>query len=308
MDHPRRISLFNQLAKPLQIGKQPLFVAGHGRGGTTWIGNVLAQTPGAIYYHEPCQPKTEWGGSFATWFKYVAAHESSSELQAYLDPVFNGLITERSTRFAQKMSIRRFFPGYQLVIKEVAALMCLEWINTRYNPRMLIITRHPCGVANSEFNKKTPTQQSIDAILGQEKLIADHLLPYVDLIKKAKQPLEVYGVIWGARHRVAFNQIARNPDWHVASYEDLALNPIEAFKSLYKDLGLKWHNNVAKYIANTTSGHEAGTYKIQRDTAKTFNRWRQQLSQKEVDQVRRFVEPFELPIYCNDTGWNLLSN
>lgn len=296
---------YNAVAKSLQIGAQPIFVVGHGRSGTTWIANVLAQASGAIYYHEPCRPRREFGGGINTWFKYLRPSTPDREFEAYLDPAFKGLILERGPRFSLRVCLRRLLPGYQIIVKEVAAMMSTEWVWDRYEPKILVITRHPCGVCASEHNKRTPTTESVRAILDNEQLVEAHLGDYVELLKSAREPYEIYGAVWGARHRVLYDQYKRNPSWKVASYEQVARDPVKGFKALYAQFDLRWSKRVESFLSQTTTSHVEGLYEIKRYTARTYNRWKEIMEQKEVDQVRAFVQPFGLPIYNKMEDWDV---
>ncbi|MGD8307147.1 MAG: hypothetical protein PVF17_10875, partial [Ignavibacteria bacterium] len=140
--------LLNPLLSPFRVRNKPIFITGHGRSGTTWIGDTFKQAPGALYYVEPCNPKVVKTGNYSHWFRYVPADSNDSYFESCLDPAFKGLIAAGSTWL--KQPYRRFLTGKRVIIKEVAALLLLEWVYKRYQPDVLFVFRHPCAVALSE--------------------------------------------------------------------------------------------------------------------------------------------------------------
>jgi len=295
---------FNFAASRLTFGRKPILIVGHGRSGTSWVGSVFAQSPGALYYHEPCQPRGNSVDGFSKWFKYVPPTEGDAELQACLRPVFAGLIPPWGRPLPRdKVLLRRLLPGFQVIVKEVATLMCVGWIYNHFQPRILLVVRHPCGVALSESRKNTPTTEAMHEILQQPKLIQNHLEPYLAVFEEAKQPFEMLGTIWGARHRVVADQLAGHPEWVIVTYEALCEQPYQTFARLFHELDLRWTSTVEDFITATTTQHKPGTYSVYRVAREQAYKWRSALSKFEIEQVRRFVEPFQLPFYNQPSDW-----
>ena len=293
----------NYILSPLQMGSKAIFITGHGRSGTTWIGNTFKQAPDVLYYGEPCNPKVVEEGEYSHWFRYIRPNESDHYFESYLDSAFKGLITYGS--YWLMKPYRRFLPGYRIVIKEVASLLLLEWVYKRYHTDVLFVLRHPCDVALSEKNKNTSIDKPKKEILKQSNLIKDHLSPYVDIIQKAKTPFEIYGVLWGARNRVIADLIQKYPEWKIVFYEDLCNNPVDSFRDLFDHFGLTWTSKVQKYINRTTVEKKPGRFSIYRITKNQANKWKRKMNENEIDQIRSFVEPFNLPFYNLDSDWSL---
>jgi hypothetical protein len=295
------IKVLNYILSHLQMGKKPIFIVGHGRSGTTWVGDTFKQAPGAICYHEPCNPKVVKEGDHSHWFRYARPDKGDPYFEACLDNAFKGLLTNR--RYLLKQFYRRFFPGYRVVVKGVAPLMSLEWVYKRFKPEILFIIRHPCAVALSEINKNTPVERVIDEILKQPDLIEDHLKAYVPVLEKAKTPYEIYGAVWAARNRVIADLIPKYPEWKIAYYEDLCIDPGRSFRDLFDHFNLDWTDKVQKYINRSTNKEKPGAFSTYRVTKNQINKWKKKLTPDEINQVRNFVEPFNLPFYNMDSDW-----
>lgn len=285
------------------MGRRTIFITGHGRSGTTWVGNTLRQASGALYYNEPCNP-TARAGDYSAWFRYVRPNGNDLFFEMYLDAAFKGLISDGGGAWLRQRAYRRLLPGYRVVIKEVASFMSLEWIYKRHQPEVLIIIRHPCGVALSERNQGTPVDRPIKEMLEQTALVKDHLEPYISVMKKAKTPFEIYGAIWGARNRVLADLLPHYPQWKILFYEEICEDPMNCFHELFDHFGLRWSQRVQNFINRSTTEERPGLYAIHRVSLKQINKWKGEMKYSEIDQVRSFVEPFNLPFYNAESDWS----
>jgi hypothetical protein len=293
----------NFILSHVQMGNKPIFITGHGRSGNSWIGTTFKQATGILYYDEPYNPTAIKGGDYSYWFRYIRPDGSDPYFENCLDRAFKGLITYG--RSWLKQPHRRFLPGYRVVITEVAPLMLLEWVYKRYQPDILYVLRHPCAIALSARNKNTKLERPIKEILKQPELVKDHLNPYLTIMEKAKKPFEIYGALWGARNRVIADLIPKYPEWRTVFYEDLCNDPEARFRELFDNFNLKWTAKVQKYISQSTTKEKPGTYDTYRITKKQNDKWKREMTMDEIDQVRSFVEPFNLPFYNSESDWSL---
>jgi len=282
---------------------KPIMIAGHGRSGTTWIGSVFAQAPKVIYYNEPCNPIYNNKGDYSIWFKYLRANDYFKYYESCLDPAFEGNISSFGDVWIRKNPFRRLSKDFRVVIKDVASYISLEWIYHRYHPYILIILRHPCAVALSEINNRTPIHNAINELIKQNSLVNDHLAPYLEIMKKAKKPFEIYATIWAARNRVIANLIREYKEWNLVFYEDFCEKPQNRFYKTFEEINLKWTNNVEKYIMKTTRYIKKGTYTTYRVSQDQIHKWKRNMDQSQINQVIEFVEPFNLPFYNDFSEW-----
>ena len=298
------IKAMNYILSHLQIKNRPIYITNHGRSGTSWIGTILGKAPGILFYNEPCNPKVVKGGEFSHWFRYVRPDGSDSYFESCLDHSFKGLIKYKRGWWLTE-PYRRFLPGSRVLVKEVAALMSLEWVYKRYQPEVLFVLRHPCAVALSEMNKINREEKPIIEILKQPSLMDDHLNPYLTVLEKAKTPYEIFGALWGARNRVITNLIPKYPEWKIVFYEDFINDPFTCFRELFDHFKLTWTAKVEKYITQTTTIDKPGIATTHRVLKDQINKWKRKMTPAEVEQVRTFVVPFNLPYYNLESDWSL---
>jgi len=298
------IKAINYILSHLQIKNSPIYITNHGRSGTSWIGTILGKAPGILYYGEPCNPKVVKGGEFSHWFRYVRPDGSDPYFESCLDHSFKGLIKYKRGWWLTE-PYRRFLPGSRVVVKEVAAVMSLEWVYKRYHPEVLFVLRHPCAIALSEMNKINREEKPIIEILKQSSLMEDHLNPYLTVLEKAKTPYEIFGALWGARNRVITDLMPKYPEWKIVFYEDFTDDPFKCFRELFDHFNLTWTAKVEKYIHQTTTIDKPGLSTTHRVLKDQRNKWKRKMTSSEIEQVRTFVEPFNLPFYNLESDWSL---
>jgi hypothetical protein len=288
-----------------QVGARPALIVGHGRSGTTWVGNVAARARRVLYYFEPAAPNISGTGSLETWFHYIPPGHPDPEFEAIFDPVFRGL--PPTGRRWRRAPIHRLIPGYRLVVKEVAALLSTAWLAERYQPNVVVIVRHPCPTILSELRRDVPAEASRSALLARTGLLRDHLEKYREHIERAQTDLEVFAAIWAARYRVIADQLDDFPQWKIVHYEALCDDPIGGFKAIFSHLGLAWDAKVARYVARSSTSNDEGTYSGIRVSRERVDAWKREMTPDRVERVRDVIAPFVLPFYTDPQDWQTYS-
>jgi hypothetical protein len=288
--------------------EKPLFIVGHGRSGTTWVGRTFSRHPLVLYYNEPCHFGHESkDGLYSNFMTYVRTNEDAGLFKRHLDTAMSGRLLWKSAEWARQRGkvLRRLSGPYRIVIKEVASLMSLEWVRRQYAPEFLVLYRHPCSIALSEVERGIDGAYSRDKLLGLTALFADHLHPYEAVIRKARRPYELFGAIYGARNRILANFVERHGIDAVFLYENLCTSPSDRFRELFERYGLDLPADVASYIAKHTTTEEPGEYNTTKDSLAHMEKWKRILTQEEAFQVRDFVLPFGLPYYDDPADYLL---
>src|SRR5262245_34017377 len=156
--------------------KQPIFVAGLPRSGTTWIASVLGGTAGTAYFHEPFNYRNvPESAPFA--MRYLRADDPAPEFAAYCQRCFSGRQRHRAVTSRQPKWRRRLpFSFGRILIKDVHSLFALDWIDQRFGPRIVVVLRHPMAFADSWFRMAGgKSEEVIDRLLSQTALLEDFL-------------------------------------------------------------------------------------------------------------------------------------
>ena len=259
-----------------------VMVAGTARSGTTWLAEIIAsQRPCRIMF-EPFHSQLVSEFKAFHYFHYMRPAEPDPELLTYCRRIFTGDIRHKWI----DRQVEHLFPQYRL-IKEIRANLFLKWLNDTFpEVPLLFLVRHPCAVVSSRLQLGWATDTDIDSFISQPTLVEDFLFAKMDVIHGAKTAAEKHAVIWCIHHLVPFQQF-QSADLPIVFYEDLCLQPeLEIPKifglinqtfdqSIYQRLSVRSLTS----IANRPSG---------------IDRWKQDLTFKQIDEVLRIVDAFGL--------------
>jgi hypothetical protein len=116
------------------------------------------------------------------------------------------------------------------------------------------------------------------------KLIKDFLEPYHSKIAELQSDLELAGLQVGIFHYIL-------KKWHetfrflLVKHEDLCLQPVKNFQSLYQNLNIPWSMMIENFL---NSQNKSGTgYTIERDLTTVNNKWKERLTKNEIEEIKR---------------------
>lgn len=298
----------------------PILVTGTHRSGTTWVGRMLCLDAQMHYVHEPFNvfyPNDEVGVKLSTW--YLQAEHAEPSVQAELQQAFSRLIDATPVQRAQQACA---FAGYdwktparfakhwwreqtaptRMLFKDPIALLSADWLHQQFDAQVVCMIRNPLAFVASL--KQAGWGFVFSDLLKQEELMCGSLADYRPAVERAaKQPgdivaeqpehfLEQACLVWNMLHAVIKyyqQQYTDNPNWCFIRHEDLSMQPIEQFKSLYRQLNLAWTDQVANAIHASSSSQnkaDAGTTKFTaRDAAAALDNWKKRLTSEEQQYV-----------------------
>ena len=85
-------------------------------------------------------------------------------------------------------------------------------------------------------------------------------------------------------------------------YKHLCENPLSVFKELYDFAELEWNDSVERKIRKRIHPEEINTdpFSIYRDTAREAKKWKKQIPEEKIAEVKNAWLSFDLPYYQND--------
>lgn len=246
------------------------------RSGSTWAGTILGTSPAAAYLNEPINWSYRPSQSKSTIFDVDpdapprSYHDAGQN--AFLGwPHFGPSVVRDPWQW--RVTARS---SKRVVIKEVNPL-AMRWMIKRFSPKIVILLRHPAGVAASfhrlnwmaSLNRFSPGDGDIWFRLGdfQGRVLAR-----------------------------TQEQIMDYPDVDVVHYEDLCRDPVERFRSLFDLAGLEWSVQTEQAIRRSAmlvrDGASPGA--LIRDSRTQADRWRKDLTDEQASAVMRGFEQHEV--------------
>jgi hypothetical protein len=294
----------NTVAKGLLVSrKPPIFVVGLPRSGTTWVASVLNTAQSIKYFHEPFNfhelfNRTKAAGALKYCMTYLTAETEDPEFKQQCRDAFAGRIPGESVRGMLAGLYRRYprLPG-RTIIKDVCTCMALESIHRIVAPKIVIVIRHPCGVAASWHRLKYNVDRDLKAVLDQPLLLNSFLGRFENTLARADGFWQKMGALWGATYYVLLQQCKIHPDWILLEHEALCRDAPMNFRRLFNALDLGWTSWTDRWLASSTGTNIPGPYSNRRVSEDEPDKWRRQLSHEQADQVLQFVRPFKIPFY-----------
>ena len=301
----------------------PILVTGAHRSGTTWVGRMLASNPQTAYISEPLNVlhrRGVYGAEVSRWYTYITAENEGEYLPAFRElldyryHIFKELASLRSRKDLLRMGrdLAIFTNGkirdQRALLKDPFAVFSTPWFMQKLNCRVVITVRHPAGFASSLKRLNWPFD--FHDLLGQPMLMRDHLeRDRTDM--EAMQPGDILGqsaLLWRMIYRSV--HAARNlvPGLMIVRHEDLSLDPVAGYKSLYESLGLNFTGQVRDTILNSSSSENPAelsrkkVHSVKLDSRANLDNWKKRLSADEITRIRRLTGDVS-PLFYSDTEW-----
>ena len=284
-----------------------ILLASSGRSGSTWLGDMLAATPGTQQIFEPLDPRNSaryralmaWPeGLTPSAFRrqYLRPHEEAPAWAAFWEEVLRGRVRTYLTDYT-----RTSFLPKRFLVKVIRANMMLGFVMDRFEPRMVFLMRHPAAVVNSMFYRvKAAWPADVRDLLKQEALVEDYLRPWVGELERVSDPLEALAVWWAVENRVALDQLATRGHYRMF-YEWLALHPQEEMGRLLAWLGMPADAVPEALLFRFSRMTSVRQRTIQEaDMMQRLAAWQRELSAREQEVVLRWAERLGVNAYGND--------
>jgi len=292
-------------------------VVGPGRSGTSWVAATLGSTPGAAFLLEPDNPgrfayalhaavglgsapilapgddgppalRRLWDAAFGAPVRYApgqhrlatrlydrAGQEERWRAQQVDDPRLSVRL-----RVSGALAVPRNLPvgTRHRVVKSIRSHYMLGWLTENWDPSVVVCLRHPLDVVASrlEMGYPIPPRTATRATSAE----AGHRFGVE--VPPSDDPVEFAAWSVGVQLSVYDEELAANPEYHLADHEALCRDPVGGFRTLAADVGLEWTvDDEARIVASNRPGSGYALHRVASDLP---DAWRRRLS---VDDARR---------------------
>jgi hypothetical protein len=287
----------------------PILVTGSHRSGTTWVGRMLALSPGVGYVQEPFFPR-RWPGWLRAplphVYQYICPENEDrfapliEDMLAYRYP-FRNLLRVRTARQAFQMAEEVPFSlwyrlrGARPLLKDPMALMSAEWLAERFGADVVVMVRHPAAFAGSLKRLNWPRFEFRDWA-EQPLFLRDLGGPYEGQIRAftARRPdlIDEAILLWNVIHHVIRGYRERHAEWSFVRHEDLSEEPVKGFRALCERLDLRWDPVAEAAVVRFSTDEGRGEVPthlhrtVRRDSRATRWTWLGRLTPEEQERIR----------------------
>jgi hypothetical protein len=196
--------------------------------------------------------------------------------------------------------------GQRALIKDPFAVFSTPWLAKQLHCKVVITVRHPGGFVGSL--KRLGWNFDFGNFLNQPLFMRDHLegeraamesMPKDDIVGQA-------ALLWKIIYRFVHSTRSGFPQFHIVRHEDLSLDPIGGYQTLYKSLGLDFTDKVKDIIQNSSSSENPAklaknkTHSVKLDSRANLDNWKKILSPEEITRVRTITEGVSESFYSEE--------
>jgi hypothetical protein len=303
--------------------KQTILVTGAHRSGTTWVGRMLSADHSTAYVSEPLNVLHRRGvyrAEVGLWYQYITEENETKYL-----PAFQQLLNFRYHLFSEIGSLRSQkdflrmgrdlsvfmkgkLRGQRALLKDPFAVFSTPWFAQKLNCQVVVTVRHPGGFASSLKRLNWPFD--FRNLLDQPMLMRDHLeSDRADMeAMKADDIVGQSALLWRMIYRSVHTTRELFPNFKIVRHEDLSLDPVAGYKSLYESLGLTFDEKVRDTILNSSSSENPAelskkkVHSVKLDSRANMDNWKKRLTSDEIIRVREMTEDVS-HLFYSDEEW-----
>ena len=295
-----------------------ILLAGVARSGTSWLSRAMAATPGTVHYYEPDNVDADptgqrpIGRSGFGPYPIIDPSDDGGQFRGLWDAAFAGRLprVQQTTKGVKLNAVRAVMrlpeavrepfisvgakvltslPGkpQRVVIKSIYSTFSLEWLVNRYDPRVVVIQRHPLNVVSSWRELKIPgfDLTTRPALLERYRDRFSGPLVVSDASKLTRIAWQV-----GLLTTALGDALDRHSEWLLVDHEQLCEDPKLGIREVVERTGLPWSEDVSRFLDE--SNRPGDGLKPQRITKDQPTRWKNRLSDCEVDEIRSVLDRF----------------
>jgi len=269
-------------------------LAGSGRGGTTWIAELMNHDNGYRFMFEPF---------FARHVPEVRAFKNRQYIRPgdgdprFLEPA--RLVVTGRLRNAWTDYYNRRLVAKRRLIKDIRANLFLKWLDVHF-PGMpiVLLLRHPLAVASSRVHHAW--HDELDHFLTQTPLVEDFLAPHREFIASVRDPFERHVTQWCIENIVPLRQFRRG-EIHLAFYEQFSSDPRGELGRLFAFLRKPLPESIFERIERPSkmTWLRPG---LERPAPSEIDGWRRYVSKETAGRSLAILERFGLSdVYSEDS-------
>ena len=282
--------------------RDTILVSSSGRGGSTWLAEIVATLPGRILIWEPLHLKNNpdcvrYG---FTWQNYIRPGSAAPEKCAYLERLFRGEELSTRTLTSLHFHISSFIAHRGYVVKFVNANMMLYWLLQQIPLRAVLMVRHPCAVVSSQLIHGAWEGLRKEALTIPEGLFRDYP-QFQATFDWIREPEEVLAFEWAMQTHVPLSQPLPHP-WLLTTYEGLVKRGAEEVARIFKFLG-EPVPSVAYRRLTTASATTVSDSNVMAGKDPLLG-WQSRLSSKQIANVLRVTKAMGIDYYKEDVEPN----
>lgn len=260
-----------------------IIVAGAGRSGTTWLGNIIAGDEFKILF-EPFDYRKIPAIEGLGLRPYFRPHDEYSEWREIIYQIMTG---QYNHDWVKDVNIELNLKKCRgVLVKDIRINGILKWMDNNYAIKLLFIVRHPCAVAVSRMQCKWKPE--VNAFMQNNQLIEDLDVDVPYLRSLLKSELYSHVIMWCFENAVPLRQFGEALP--LFRYECLMTDKEKYVPAMLDLLGLTYDSAREKAISKLSNMSTRNRI----DYDSLLNGWKQYISSENANVIYQIVSHFKL--------------
>lgn len=278
-----------------------IVLAGMGRSGTTWVGDIVNYDNSYRVLFEPFFPTRV---KQAREFEYIQYLNPDCDNEIFINQAETILAGKVHNNWVDRDNKRLFYR--RRIIKDIRCNLMLGWLKKIANPPVILLIRHPLQIVSSWFKlgwgKEAGGRRSdFDIITSQQSLLKDY--PIISDVMKWIEPEEfveniVFG--WCVHHFIPIQQLKKD-EAHVVFYENLLIDSENEVSRLFHYLDKPFDNRKLRNALKNSSSTNFLGRDFSKDQSRLQSSWKEEFSAQQIQRTNSILAAFGLDtIYDKD--------
>jgi len=263
-----------------------IVLAGVGRGGTTWVSEILNFNNSFRYIFEPLKGDEVQLFKNFSGRKYIPRDCNDKTVVKAIDKLVKGEIRSYWTDHYNKKLITN-----KRLIKVIRGNLTLHYIKNKYPEiPIVLLLRHPFDTASSH-NQRGWNINFDQHFFHQQRLVDDYFKEYIDYCYSLETIFEKQVAMWCLENYIPLKQFKKD-EIHIALYEHLICNPEEEIKQMFSFCKINYDEKVLQKIK--TPSRIVGRNASLEWGKDLIYKWKDKLSEEQVIKGFSILERFGL--------------
>jgi hypothetical protein len=272
-----------------------IVVSGVGRGGTSWLAQILSCMPGYQILWEPLRPGQLRSAKQLGfhWNPFVPVGSADAQKEQWIRGVLNGRELCANLLRLQTLDLWSLLRLKGYIVKCVNANMLMPWIHERFPIRSLLLVRHPCATVSSRIVHGAWDSFTKANYHLNEALLSEY--PHFgDAFDRVDDLPSLLAFDWAINIYVPLTQPKPHP-WTTVFYEDLVAEGPHELERVFGQLDelvpqrALHHLRMPSVTTHSDSNIAQGRNPL--------IGWKERLSAQAVDKILRTVHEVGVDLY-----------
>ncbi|AFZ35776.1 hypothetical protein Sta7437_2228 [Stanieria cyanosphaera PCC 7437] len=278
--------------------KNTIAIACSGRGGSTWLTEIIGTLPGYPILWEPLHlaKNPECKNYGYNWNTYIPYHAEDNIKKNYLEQILIG--QNLSTNIISSLAFhpQKFFNFQGFLVKFVNANLLFNWMLKQFPIQGILMIRHPCAVVESQLRHSAWNHINKNNLTFPQQLTVDypHLVQIFETIQTRE---EILAFEWAIQTYIPLIQ-PKSKFLYIITYEKLINESKLEINRLFNYLGKpvpKSAYEKLKQVSKTTQQVSNVTH-----NKNVLTGWKERLLPQQIDNILNIVHQVGINFY-NDS-------